>query len=110
MNRSTRKNTKARRKSRNPHSGSTFASWLEEEGIADEVDEAAVKALLSYQLQREMERQGLSKKELAERLGTSRSEVYRVLDPSNESVSLATLRRAAAAIGKRLKVNLIDAA
>ncbi len=94
---------------RNPHTGSTFQSWLEEEGIADEVDEAAVKAVLSYQLQREMERQGLSKKALAERLRTSRSEVYRVLDPDNEAVSLATLRRAAAAIGKRLRVKLVDA-
>ncbi len=35
---------------RNPHTGSTFQSWLEEEGIADEVDGAAVKAVLSYQL------------------------------------------------------------
>ena len=97
-----------KRNSRNPHTGSTFQSWLEEEGIADDVNEAAVKAVLSYQLQREMERQGLSKKALAERLGTSRSEVYRVLDPNNEAVSLSTLRRAAAAIGKRLKVNLVD--
>jgi len=57
-----RNKAKATRHSRNPHTGSTCQSWLEEEGIADDVDEAAVKAVLSYQLQREMELQGLSKK------------------------------------------------
>jgi len=96
-------------KKRNPDSGSSFRSWLEEEGLADEVDEASVKAVVAWQLKATMERQGLTKAALAEKLGTSRSEVYRLLDPQNEAVSLGTLRRAATAIGKRLKVTLSNA-
>ncbi len=95
-------------KKRNPYSGSSFRSWLEEEGIADEVEEASVKAVIAWQLKQTMERQGLSKAALAAKLGTSRSEVYRLLDPGNEAVSLGTMRRAAAAIGKRLKVTLAN--
>jgi predicted XRE-type DNA-binding protein len=95
---------------KNTHRGSSFRSWLEEEGIADDIEEAAVKAVVAWQLQQAMKAQHLSKKALAEKLGTSRSEVYRLLDPNNEAVSLATLRRAAAAIGKRLKIALVDAA
>jgi antitoxin HicB len=95
-------------KKRNRHSGSSFRSWLEEEGIADEVDEAAIKAVVAWQLAQAMKDRGLSKTALAEKLGTSRSEVYRLLDPKNEAVSLATLRRAAAAIGKRLRIELVE--
>jgi antitoxin HicB len=95
-------------KRRNPYSGSNFRSWLEEEGIADEVEEASVKAVIAWQLKQTMERQGLTKTALAAKLGTSRSEVYRLLDPGNEAVSLGTMRRAAAAIGKRLKVTLAN--
>jgi antitoxin HicB len=96
-------------KKRNPHSGSSFRSWLEEEGISDEVEEASIKAVVAWQLHRAMESQSLTKTALAAKLGTSRSEVYRLLDPENEAISLATLRRAAAAIGKRLKIELVNA-
>ena len=89
--------------------GETFEDFLEEQGIRDEVYEHAIKAVLAWQLAEAMRRQNLTKKALAEKLGTSRTEIYRVLDPQNEAVSLGTLKRAAAALGKRLKLDLVDA-
>lgn len=55
-----------------------------------------------------MKDQGMSKTALAAKLGTSRTEVYRVLDPKNDTVSLATMKKAAAAVGKKLRLELID--
>jgi len=89
--------------------GETFESFLDEQGIKDEVYEHALKAVLAWQLGREMRRQKLSKAALAKRLGTSRTEIYRVLDPDNEAVSLGTLKKAAAVLGKRLRLDLVDA-
>src|SRR5579883_2762222 len=89
--------------------GETLEEFLEEQGIRDEVYEHAIKAVLAWQLAEAMRRQNLTKKALAEKLGTSRTEIYRVLDPQNEAVSLGTLKRAAAALGKRLKLDLVDA-
>ncbi len=90
--------------------GSSFDDWLKEEGIFDEVRTATAKAVLAWQLAREMKRQKITKSALAKKLGTSRTEIYRVLDPQNEAVSLGTLKRAAAALGKRLRFDLVDAA
>jgi len=89
--------------------GETFVSFLEEQGIRDEVYEHALKAVLAWQLGQEMRKQKLSKAALAKKLGTSRTEIYRVLDPENEAVSLGTLKKAAAAIGKKLRLELVDA-
>ncbi len=99
----------ARRKRDPGPIGETFESFLEEQGIRDEVYEHALKAVLAWRLGDEMRRQKLSKAALAKRLGTSRTEIYRVLDPENEAVSLGTLKKAAAALGKRLRLDLVDA-
>jgi antitoxin HicB len=98
------------KKTRNTPVGETLESFLEEQGIRDEVYEHAIKAVLAWELGQAMKRQKLTKTALAARLGTSRTEIYRLLDPNNDAVSLATLKRAAAAVGKRLKVDLVDAA
>jgi antitoxin HicB len=90
--------------------GSRFDNWLKEEGIFDEVRTATAKAVLAWQLVCEMKWQKITKTPLAKKLGTSRTEIYRVLDPQNEAVSLGTLKRAAAALGKRLRFDLVDAA
>jgi len=88
--------------------GDTLEAFLEERGIRDEVYDRAIKAVVAWQLTQEMKRQKLSKTALAHRLGTSRTEIYRVLDPENDAVSLGTLKKAAAALGKRLRLDLID--
>jgi len=89
--------------------GDTLEAFLEEQGIRDEVYDHAINAVVAWQLTQEMKRQKLSKAALAERLGTSRTEIYRVLDPQNDGVSLGTLKKAAAAPGKRLRLDLVDA-
>ncbi len=90
--------------------GETLEDFLEQQGIRDDVYEHAIKAVLAWEFGEAMKRQKLTKTALAAKLGTSRTEIYRLLDPTNDAVSLATLKRAAAAVGKRLKVDLIDAA
>jgi antitoxin HicB len=92
---------------KNPYIGSDFDEFLEEEGILTEVEIAAAKRVIAFQLQQAMERQRLSKSALADRMHTSRSAVDRLLDPDNLSVTLQTLGRAAQAFGKRLHIELV---
>ena len=92
------------------YSGSTFDSFLEEEGILDEVETAAVKRVISWQLAEAMKAGSISKKAMAERMGTSRSQLDRLLDPDNCAVHLQTIAKAARAVGKRLRVEMVDAA
>lgn len=95
---------------RNVHPiGSSFESFLEEEGILEAVNEAAVKEVIAWQVRQGMESRGLSKSALAAAMSTSRTQVNRLLDPANTGVALHTLYRAASVLGKRLKVELVDA-
>jgi len=88
------------------HIGADFDDFLRDEGILDEAEAVATKRVIAYQLTQEMERASISQAELARRMKTSRSSVERLLDPTNPSVTLVTLERAASAVGKRLKVQL----
>lgn len=88
----------------NPHIGSNFDDFLAEEGILAEVEAAAIKRVLAYQLAQEMKRSKLTRTELATRMQTSRASVNRLLDPKNVSVTLQTMERAALAIGKKLRI------
>ena len=88
------------------HIGSDFDDFLRGEGILDEAEAVATKRVIAYELSQEMERANISQSELARRMKTSRSSVERLLDPTNPSVTLVTLERAASVIGKRLKVQL----
>lgn len=89
--------------------GSRFESFLEEEGIRDEVDEAAVKRVIAWQVERKMTARKLNKSQLAHRMDTSRTQVDRLLDPANSSVTLHTLHKAGAVLGHRLHVRLEEA-
>jgi antitoxin HicB len=91
----------------NPRIGSSFDSFLEEVGLRGEVERIAQKRVLAWRLRREMEQQGLSKSELARRMDTSRTEVERLLDPDNDRVQLDTLVKAAHAVGRELKLELV---
>jgi antitoxin HicB len=90
------------------HTGSTFDSFLEEEGIREEVEAIAIKRVLAWQLEQEMKRQQKTKQAMAKQLRTSRSQLDRLLDPRNASVTLDTMSRAARALGKRLIVRVAD--
>jgi len=90
----------------NKHMGSDFDEFLRDEGILDDAEAAATKRVIAFQIAQEMEKAHISQSELARRMNTSRSAVERLLDPTNPSVTLQTLERAASAVGKRLKVQL----
>jgi antitoxin HicB len=87
--------------------GSSFDDFLREEGIYEEVTARAIKRVIARQLAVLMQEQGLTKSELAKRMETSRAQLDRLLDPGNESVTLATLTRAAHAVGRNLRMELV---
>jgi antitoxin HicB len=86
--------------------GGGFDDFLRKEGIADEAEAVATKRVIAFQISEEMKRSNITKTELAHRMNTSRPVVDRLLDPSNQSVTLSTLGRAASAVGRSLKVEL----
>jgi antitoxin HicB len=87
--------------------GSSFDDFLREEGIYEEVTARAIKRVIARQLGVLMQEQGLTKSELAKRMETSRAQLDRLLDPENESVTLGTLTRAAHAVGRNLRMELV---
>jgi antitoxin HicB len=90
------------------HSGSSFDDFLIEEGLHEEVESAAIKRVLAWQFEQEMERQQKTKRAMAKELRTSRSQLDRLLDPQNTTVSIETLSRAARVLGKRLVLEIRD--
>ncbi len=94
-------------KVKNPHRGSSFDSFLEEEGILDEVEAVAVKRAIALKIADLMQKGGVSKIALARRMSTSRAQLDRLLDPENPSVTLGTLSRAAKALGRRVTLKMV---
>ena len=86
--------------------GGSLNDFLEEEGILDECTQTAIKRVLAWQIEQEMKKKKLSKSAMARKMSTSRSSLDRLLDPNNESVTLHTLRKAAHAIGRTVRVEL----
>ena len=87
--------------------GSTFDSWLREEGIYEEVSATALKRVLARQLEVAMKEKQLSKAEMARRMRTSRAALDRLLDPEYDAVTLSTLRKAALALGRQVRLELV---
>ena len=101
---------KVRKNSRKvDHSGSTFDSFLQEAGIKDELEAVAIKRVLAWQFEHAMKVQQKTKRAMANELRTSRSQLDRLLDPRNVSVTLGTITRAARALGKRVTIRIADA-
>lgn len=92
------------------HSGSTFDDFLEETGTREEVDAVAIKRVLAWQLAEAMKARKITKREMAQKMGTSRSQLDRLLDPEQRAVHLETISKAARAVGKRLRIEMVDAA
>jgi hypothetical protein len=90
----------------NPHHGSNFDDFLKEEGIYSEVQARALKRALAEQLDDAMQSGKLSKVNMAQRMATSRSQLDRVLDPTNLSIQLDTLIKAASAVGRTVEIRL----
>ena len=86
--------------------GSSFDDFLSEEGILEEVESLAIKRLVAHELSKTMRKKKITKRVLAARMRTSRSQVDRLLDPQNSSVTLATLARSASVLGLKIRVSL----
>lgn len=91
------------------HRGSDFRDFLNEQGILGEVETRALKQTVSLQLERLLKEKELTKREMAVRMKTSRAAVDRLLDATNSSVTLNTLGKAARALGRKIKIELVPA-
>lgn len=87
--------------------GGTFEDFLRDQGTYEETTQQAVKRVIAFQLAAIMKEQGISKVAMAKRLDTSRAQLDRLLDPDNDSITLSTLSRAAQAVGRSLKLELV---
>ena len=87
--------------------GSTFDDFLKEDGTYEATQAVAIKRVLAWQIGQAMERKHITKAEMARRMDTSRSQLDRLLDPESNSVTLETLTRAARAVGRQVKVELV---
>ena len=91
----------------NKHKGSTLDSFVEGEGLLEHVEAVAIKRVIAHALEKKIKKEHLSKIKIAEQMGTSRSALDRLLDPSNTSVTLNTLVKAAHFMGKKLQVTFV---
>lgn len=85
----------------------TFDEFLAKEGILAEAEELALKEVIADQIREAMKAKGITKTAMAARMNTDRRQLDRLLDPKNPSVTLSTLRRAASAVGRSLRVELV---
>jgi predicted XRE-type DNA-binding protein len=85
----------------------TLDDFLKSEGKLEEFQATAIKEVLAWQIAEAMKTENISRKRLAERMKTSRSQISRLLDPKDGDVTLATLERAAKMVGRSLKLELI---
>lgn len=90
--------------------GSSFDDFLQEEAMLDEVTAVALKRVIAWQIAEEMKSQQITKTELAKRMHTSRAALNRLLDEKDPSLTLTTLASAAAALGKKVNIQLAEAA
>lgn len=87
--------------------GSSFSDFLDEQGLKAETSAVAIKRVLAWQLEKAMVKEGLTKNDMAKRMQTSRSQLDRILDPDNDKIQLDTVFKAARALGRELKVELV---
>ena len=93
--------------SENAHRGSNFHEFLAEEGILAEVEILALKRVVAIELQQILDQERITKTQLAARMKTSRAALDRILDPSNPSLTIASLGKAAAALGRKVELHLV---
>ncbi|MGA3345917.1 MAG: XRE family transcriptional regulator [Terracidiphilus sp.] len=87
--------------------GSSFDNWLREEGFYEEATAAALKRVLARQIAAAMKEKQISKAEMARHMHTSRATLERLLDPKCHAVTLRTLRKAAVAVGRDLRLEIV---
>ncbi len=92
---------------KNPHIGSSFENWLDENNLREEVTTAAIKAVIAHQLAAEMKKKRITKQRMAKLMNTSRAQLDRILDPDNGSATIESLQRAAKIVGRELRLELV---
>ena len=88
-------------------SAETFDDFLDSQDMLDTCEERALKEIIADQIKQAMKEQGITKTAMAARMRTDRRQLDRLLDPTNPSVTLSTLRRAASAVGRTLHIELV---
>jgi DNA-binding Xre family transcriptional regulator len=91
----------------NKHAGSSIDAFLKDEGVLEEVQSQAIKEVIAWQLEKTMHDLNISKRKLATMMHTSRSQIDRVLDPKDGNVTIDTLQKAAAVLGRRVQFELV---
>jgi antitoxin HicB len=91
----------------NRHQGSSIDDFLREEGVSEAFQARAIKEVIAWQLEQAMKEQNLSKRRLAALMHTSRTQIDRMLDPKDGNVTIETLQRAAALLGRKVQVELV---
>lgn len=89
--------------------GGSFDDFLIEEGMLEDVAAVAVKRVIAWQISQAMKAQKITKTRLAEKMHTSRASLNRLLDENDSSLTLSTLVSAAAALGKKIKIEIVPA-
>ena len=89
--------------------GSSLDDFLKEEGLYDEVVSQVEKEMIAWQLALAMKKKKITKKRMAELMKTSRTQVDKLLNPKDGNVTIKTLHKAAAVVGKRVEYKLVDA-
>lgn len=90
------------------HTGQNFDQFLQEDGIYEEVQLMALKKTISHQIKMLLHKENIKKSELAQRMGTSRSSLDRLLRDESSNVTLNTINKAALVLGKRVDISLVD--
>ena len=92
----------------NSYIGSDFDDFLDQEGILDEVEALAIKKVIASMVEHAMGEAHITKTEMARRMGTSRSQLDRLLDQTCVDTTLTTVTKAAKALGKKWSINLSE--
>ncbi len=92
---------------KHPHIGGRVKDWLRDEGMYDVATGDAIKKVIAWQIQQAMAEQNLTRTEMARRIATSRAQLNHLLNPTSDNVTLTTLSRAAAVVGRCLRLDLV---
>jgi hypothetical protein len=87
--------------------GSTFDDFLKEDGAYEDTQAVAIKRVLAWRIEQDMKKKHIAKAVMAQRMHTSRSQLDRLLDPTNGSVTLSTLARAGRVLGREVHLELV---
>src|SRR6266545_984340 len=98
---------KRKRPARSAAELSTLDGLLKDHGKLEEFQATAIKEVLAWQILKAMKAKNMTRKGLAEKMKTSRSQISRLLDPKDGNVTLSTLQRAAKMVGRSLRLELV---